>query len=269
MMSPADVANLLQDGLDTQPTIISQPNDDNLIALKKQLLDVLQTISYDRADGFHHVVGVMQMESAYMADHTGIAFPIPKCLSLWDDKIVKDGIVVKMKKAEAIHKACSKDYKIWKTAEDGCKKLIRTAVEEVYINKLKDGTTFFHKVYVCDLLEHLEENSTVLHALDIIALHLNMLLLYKNAASMPDFILAMEEAQKKAKRAELPILDIELTMFPATSILQMGNYKKETDKWERQNAAIKTWSKWKQAYLATYARGANRQQADATDKPFS
>ncbi len=55
-----------------------------------------------------------------------------------------------------------------------------------------------------------EKNSTGLHALDIVALCTNMLLLYKNAASMPDFILTMEEAQKKAKRAELPILDIEL-----------------------------------------------------------
>jgi hypothetical protein len=49
-----------------------------------------------------------------------------------------------------------------------------------------------------------------LHALDIVALCTNMLLLYKNAASMLDFILAMEVAQNKAKQAELPILDIEL-----------------------------------------------------------
>jgi hypothetical protein len=51
-----------------------------------------------------------------------------------------------------------------------------------------------------------------LHALNIVALHSNMLLLYKKAVSMPDFILVMEEAQKKAKRTELPILDIELAM---------------------------------------------------------
>ena len=46
---------------------------------------------------------------------------------------------------------------------------------------------------------------------------------------MPDFILAMEEAQKKEKCTELPILDIELAMCAATSVLQLGNYKKETD----------------------------------------
>jgi hypothetical protein len=86
MISPADVAKLLQDALDTQPTIIGQPNDDDLLVLKEKLLDNLQTISYDRADRFHHVVGVMQTESTCMADHTGIAFPIPKCLGLLNDK---------------------------------------------------------------------------------------------------------------------------------------------------------------------------------------
>ncbi len=223
---------LLQDALDTQPTVIGQSNDDNLLALKEELLYILQTISYDRADGFYHVVGVMQTKSAYMADHTSIAFPIPTCLGLWDDKIAKDATVVKMKKAKAIHKACSKVYEIWKTDEDSCKKLIRAALEEVYINKLKDGTTFFHKVYAHNLLKYLEKNSTGLHALDIVASHLNMLLLYKNAVSMPDFILAMEEVQKKAKLAELPILDIELAMYTTTSILQSGDNKKETNKWE-------------------------------------
>jgi hypothetical protein len=124
---------------------------------------------------------------------------ITKRLGLWDDKIAKDAMVVELKKAKAIHKARAEDYGIWKAAKDGCKKLTRTAVKEVYINQLKDGTTFFHKVNAQELLEHLEKYSMGLHALDIVALRTNMLLLYKNAASMPDFILTMEEAQKKAK----------------------------------------------------------------------
>ena len=82
--------------MDTQPTIIDQPNDDDLLALKEKLLNVLQTISYDRADGFHHVIEVMQMESAYMVNHNGTKFPIPTCLGLWDDKIAKDATVVEI-----------------------------------------------------------------------------------------------------------------------------------------------------------------------------
>jgi hypothetical protein len=86
---------------------------------------------------------------------------------------------------------------------------------------------------------------------------------------MHDFILTMEEAQKKVKRAELIILDIKLAMYTVTSVLQLGNDKKETNEWEGRNAAMKTWSEWKQAYLAAYARGVNRQCVGATDKPFS
>ncbi len=168
-----------------------------------------------------------------------------------------------------MHKACAEDYGLWKAAKDSCKKLIRAAVEEVYINELKDGTTFFNKVNAQDLLKHLEKNSKGLHALDIVALRTNMLLLYKNATSMPDFILTMEEAQKKAKRAELRILDLELAMYSAASMLQSGDYKKGTNKWEGRNSSKKTWTKWKQAYLAAYARGMNRQRAGATDEPFT
>ena len=64
MSSPSDVLKLLQDALDTQPTIVGQPNNDDLLALKEKLLNVLQTITYDRADGNHHIVGVIQSDTA-------------------------------------------------------------------------------------------------------------------------------------------------------------------------------------------------------------
>ena len=37
----------------------------------------------------------------------------------------------------------------------------------------------------------------------------------------------MEEAQKKAKRAKLPVLDIDPAMYATTSVLQSGDYTKE------------------------------------------
>ena len=88
---------------------------------------------------------------------------------------------------------------------------------------------------------------------------------------MPDFILTMEEAQKKAKRAELSILDIELAMYAATSVsvLQSGDYKKQAVEWEGDDAHRKTWSEKNQAYLAAYAWGINRQRAKATHELFT
>ena len=80
MSFPSDVAKLLQDALDTQPTIVGQLNDDDRLSLKEKLLDVLQTIAYDRVDGIHHVVRVIQSDTAYKADHNGDTFPIPQRL---------------------------------------------------------------------------------------------------------------------------------------------------------------------------------------------
>ena len=220
MSSSSDIIKLLQYALDTQLTIVGQSNDDDLLAVKEKLLDVLHTITCDRVDGVHHVGSVIQSETACKANHKGDSFPIPQRLGLWDDKIAKDATVVELKRAEVIHRACAEDYGIWKAVKDGCMKLIRAAVEEVYVNELQDGTKFFQKVNAREFLEHLKKNSTGLHVLDIVALRNNMLLLYKNAASMPDFIIiiTMEEAQqKKVKRAVLLILDIELAMYAATS----------------------------------------------------
>ena len=182
MSSPSDVVKLLQDALDTQPTIVGQPNNNAFLALKNKRLDIVQTITYDRADSVHHVFGFIQSDTAYKADHIGDSFPILQRLGLWDNKITKDLAVVDLKIAKAIHKACAEDYGIWKAAKDVCKKLIHAAVEKVYINKLKNANAR-------ELLKHLKKNFTGLHALDIVALRTYMLLLYKNAVSMPDFIL--------------------------------------------------------------------------------
>ena len=62
-------------------------------------------------------------------------------------------MVVELKRAEAIHKACADDYGIWKAAKGGCVKLIHAAVEEVYINELMDGTKFFQKVNAQEFLK--------------------------------------------------------------------------------------------------------------------
>ncbi len=142
-------------------------------------------------------------------------------------------------------------------------------MEEVYINKLKDGTTFFHKVYACDLLEHLKKNSTGLHALDIVALCLNMLLLYKKCCKHawlhPGQGRSTEESD--AHRAPHPwhqIGHVRRHLHSPIRQLQEGNQQIG-----RTECLNETWSKWKQAYLAAYARGVNCQCAGVTDKPFS
>ena len=50
----------------------------------------------------------------------------------------------------------------------------------------------------------LDANSGGLHAVDMISLRTNMMQYYVQADGIPQFIVMMEDAQKKAKRAACP-----------------------------------------------------------------
>ncbi len=59
----------------------------------------------------------------------------------------------------------------------------------------------------------LDSNSRGLHANDMITLRTNMHGCYAQVDGIPQYIIMLEEAQKKAKRAIMPIADIELVMM--------------------------------------------------------
>ena len=104
----------------------------------------------------HHIVGVIQKD--YKTDNNWVAFPVPAHLRLWDKTISLTASIIKIKIADTSHKAKAKDYYIWNAAEDGSNMLICAAIDDVYIAKLKDGITYFHKVITSDVLEHMDQN---------------------------------------------------------------------------------------------------------------
>ncbi len=68
-------------------------------------------------------------------------------------------------------------------------------------------------------MAHLEANSGGLHAISMISLRLNMTQYCVQADGTPQVIVMMEDAQKKAKRAGIPIADVELVMMALADVL--------------------------------------------------
>ena len=62
-------------------------------------------------------------------------------------------------------------------------------------------------------MDHLDANSGGLHAIDMIALCTGMQAYYEQADGIPHYIALLEDAQKKSKRANMPIADAELVMM--------------------------------------------------------
>jgi len=63
----------------------------------------------------------------------------------------------------------------------------------------------------------------------MISLRTNMTQYYVQVDGIPQFIVMMEDAQKKAKRAGMPITDVELVMMASAAVLAAQHFPCEVD----------------------------------------
>jgi hypothetical protein len=75
----------------------------------------------------------------------------------------------------------------------------------------------------------------------MISLCLNMTQYYVQADGIPQLIVMMEDAQKKANLAGMPIADVELVMMALVAILAAQHFSQEVNDWEGLLAIDHTW----------------------------
>jgi hypothetical protein len=84
-------------------------------------------------------------------------------------------------------------------------------------------------VTALEIISFLDANSGGLHAIGMISLCTNMHQYYVQADGIPQYIIMLEDAQKKAKRAGMPIADIELVMMASAAVLTTQHFPREVD----------------------------------------
>jgi len=84
---------------------------------------------------------------------------------------------------------------------------------------------------------------------------------YVQADGIPQFIVMMEDAQKKAKRAGMPIADVELVMMASAAVLAAQHFPHEVDDWEGLPAVDRTWRAWKVAFHLAHLKRQRQLQA--------
>ncbi len=101
----------------------------------------------------------------------------------------------------------------------------------------------------------LDLNSGGLHAVDMISLHTNMHQYYTQADGIPQYIIMLKDAQKKAQRAGMPIIaDIELVMMASAAVLAAQHFPCKADDWEGLPTAARTWTAWKTAFCLAHLK---------------
>jgi hypothetical protein len=245
---------LFKEAFDVFPPIKGKPTNDDLLAIREVLLPILMVIPFDLFRGVHSLTALLTDDTKYTANHSGKMFVCPKRLPLYDDTIANDASTVVHVHAEAAHKSCLKDYDSYNAAKCGCAKFLRNVVNEVWYNNLKDADTFYTKVTALEIMAFLDLNSGGLHAVGMISLCTNMHQYYTQADGIPQYFIMLEDAQKKAQRAGMPIADIELVMMASAAVLTTQHFTHKVDDWEGLPAVARTWMAWKTAFCLAHLK---------------
>jgi hypothetical protein len=205
----------------------------------------------------------------YKADHGNKKFVRPKCLPLYDTTIAEDATTVIRVCAEAAHKSRLDDFAHYKAAKRGVAKFLHDVVDKIWYNNFEDANLFYTKVTAIDIMALLDANSEGLHAVDMITLRTNMIQYYVQTEGIPQFIVMMEDAQKKAKRVGMPIADVELVMMASVAVLGAQHDPRKVDDWEGRPAIDRTWRAWKVEFHQAHIKRQCQLQASGNGEPLS
>jgi hypothetical protein len=99
--------------------------------------------------------------------------------------------------------------------------------------------------------------------MDMVLLTIEMSHYYEGMTDVPKYIFLLEDAQRKAARACLPITDHILPVLATIALLAANTFPCTTELWEELEPANKTWVACKTAYLMAHKKRANCLHATA------
>ena len=256
-MTPEEITTVLKEAAEAFPALGSrQPEDEDIVAIREALVPILLRIPYDNAAVApikkHNLSGLIQRKTVYKNGRSDKApFPAFVALGIYPN-IADDAKPNTVRKEEAIHKVKLADESRRLAAEAGLSHFIFTVVDETWYKDLRDPDEFYTNVTAMNLLGHFESHSTELTKTEAVKIPMQMMALYKECEGIPQYIQALEKAQRRSVRGNLPVADNVLAATAINALLSTGDYKDDTTSWLKKADTDRTWSAFKTHFSAAY-----------------
>ena len=237
--------------LDNFEPITGQPTDEDLTRLNLACLSAIVPIPFDRELGQHNLMGLLLSDADYTQRNSkGVVFPTYNRPPIYDTTIAKDASFGDRAQKEAIHKARIEDWKTFDCAQREVRNFIISAVEDTWIRELQDPITGYSHQAPRGILEHLWASCSGLSHLDTLALRDSMRTMHVDVQGIPEYINALEDAQKRSKRAdpENAISDHFLMVIATAAMLGSQRLPRADWKWQDLPKSDKSWARWKKLY---------------------
>jgi hypothetical protein len=222
--------------------INGQLSDDDLVCLSDPISPILLKATYDRVNSIHNLWGLVASMDCYL-HHYDAPFVCPAtCLACYDLAINAEASCVNRICAKTAWAALLQDYKAYKAPERGIKVFIKAVVNDMWICNLCNLEMFYSNVTALAIFDYLCKRSSGLHALGMELLIIQMSQYYEGMSDIPKYIFLLEEAQRKAARAPLPVTNQTLTVLASTALLATNTFPCTTELWEELDPVNKTWA---------------------------
>jgi hypothetical protein len=254
-MTPKAITSALTAAQALFLTINRQPTDNDLVHLSDAISPILLKSTYGRVTGIHNLWGLVANADRYLHHYGAPSVRPATRLVCYNPEINTEASCVDRICAKTAWAAKIQDYKAYEAAERGIKVFIKAVVQDTWICDLHNPGTFYSNVTALALFNHLCNHSGGLHKLDMVLLTIQMSQYYKGMPDIPECISLLEDVQRKAARAHLPITNQNLTVLASTALLAANTFPCTTELWEELNPTDKTWATWKTAYLKPTRRG--------------
>ena len=267
-MTPTEVIASFQAAQDIFVAISGKPTDEDLVRIREILTPLLLSIPYDESHEDNNLWGLIASPEDYADRYNQAVFTVPTRPPIYP-VVAADATAPVRAEAEFKNAAKLVDFNIHAAAERGCHDFIKSIVEDTWIAELKHAATFYVGIKASAFLTHLQKHCGGLHALDVVDLQVDMRLYYADAAGIPEYIIMLEDSQKKAKRANLPISDDVLAAIATKSLMEANTFPDETKDWGKRALNLKSWSEWKAHYLLAHEARELHIRACGGKEPFN
>ena len=230
-MTPTEIHTLFSEALDLFEPVSGQTTDANIQLICESITPILLFIPYDDNGGKETIVGLIMADAKY-TDLYGQSFVRPKRLAAYDASINIDTKNADHVRAEATHKAHIDNHNVYVAAECNTCKFILKKAEDMWVRELREPDTFHKMFKATNLLNHLQAICGGLHALDVLMMQNEMQCFHLEAEGIPEYINAIEDAQKASKRALNTITDATLLVISTSDMLENVAFPQANNEWE-------------------------------------
>ena len=114
-------------------------------------------------------------------------------------------------------------------------------MEETWVVRLENETTFFKHATLRDILNHLGETSTGGEAINVIGIQQGMSSWRVKEPIVPEFVTRCKDAKRKSRRAGLAILYVWLVALASQYLLAEKNFPDKRPKFKGLPRLDRTW----------------------------